>query len=152
MRAYNGEWAVVVVHNSVLPRSFFRSRSDVMPVRGLRGATSVPIDTREEILEATRELLHELVRANEIADFDEIASILFTTTPDLTATFPAEAAREMGMNFVPLLCASEIGVPGRMPRCVRVLMHVNTEKSPREMVHVYLREAKSLRPDMQSAQ
>ncbi|MBS0264076.1 MAG: chorismate mutase [Planctomycetes bacterium] len=123
-----------------------------MAVRGLRGATSVSVDSREEILEATRELLGEMLRANTIDDFDSIASILFTTTPDLTATFPAEAAREIGMNFVPLLCASEIGVPGRLPRCIRVLMHVNTDKSPRDMVHIYLRDAKSLRPDMQSAQ
>ncbi|HEY3963496.1 MAG TPA: chorismate mutase [Planctomycetaceae bacterium] len=123
-----------------------------MPVRGIRGATSAATDTREEILEATRELLGEMLRANSIDQFDDIASILFTTTTDLTATFPAEAARELGMNFVPLLCASEIDVPGRLPRCVRVLIHVNTEKPAREMSHIYLREAKALRPDMQSAQ
>ena len=123
-----------------------------MPVRGIRGATSAQADTRDDILEVTRELVGEILRVNRIADFDEIVSILFTTTPDLTATFPAEAAREMGLNLVPLLCASEIGVPGRLPRCVRVLIHLNTEKPARDMVHVYLREAKSLRPDMQSAQ
>jgi chorismate mutase len=123
-----------------------------MPVRGLRGATSASADTRDAILEATRELLSEMLRANGIADFDEIVSIVLTTTPDLTATYPAEAARELGMNFVPLLCASEIAVPGRLPRCVRVLMHVNSDKPARDMVHVYLREAKSLRPDVQSAQ
>jgi chorismate mutase len=123
-----------------------------MPVRGIRGATSAVADTREEILQATRELLGEMLRANGIVEFDDIASILFTTTTDLTATFPAEAARELGMKFVPLLCASEIDVPGRLPRCVRVLMQVNTEKSAREMSHIYLREAKALRPDMQSAQ
>jgi chorismate mutase len=123
-----------------------------MPVRGIRGATSVKADTRDEILAATRELVGEMLRVNQIADFDEIASVLFTTTPDLTAVFPAEAARELGMNLVPLLCASEIGVPGRLPRCVRVLIHLNTDRPAREMVHVYLREAKSLRPDMQSAQ
>ena len=123
-----------------------------MPVRGIRGATSAAADTREEILQATRELLGEMLRANGIVEFDEIASILFTTTTDLTATFPAEAARELGMNFVPLLCASEIDVPGRLPRCVRVLLQLNTEKPAREMVHLYLREAKALRPDMQSAQ
>src|SRR5258708_30002746 len=123
-----------------------------MPVRGIRGATSALSDTRDEILEATRELVAEILRVNQIAEFDEIVSILFTTTPDLTAAFPAEAAREMGMNLVPLLCASEIAVPGRLARCVRVLIHLNTEKPAREMVHVYLREAKSLRPDMQSAQ
>jgi chorismate mutase len=121
-------------------------------VRGIRGATSASADTRNAILEATRELLGEMLRANGIVDFDEIASIVLTTTPDLTATFPAEAARELGMNFVPLLCASEIAVPGRLARCVRVLMHVNTDTPAREMVHVYLREAKSLRPDVQSAQ
>jgi chorismate mutase len=123
-----------------------------MPVRGIRGAASAPADTRDAILQTTRELLSEILRANGIVDFDEIVSILFTTTPDLTATYPAEAARELGMNLVPLLCASEIAVPGRLPRCVRVLFHVNSEKSPRDMVHVYLGEAKSLRPDRQSAQ
>lgn len=121
-----------------------------MPVRGIRGATSTPADTRETILEVTRELLGEMLRANQIVDFDEIVSILFTTTPDLTATFPAEAARELGMNQVPLLCASEIDVPGRLPRCVRVLLHVNSDKPARDIVHVYLREAKTLRPDMPS--
>jgi len=123
-----------------------------MKVRGIRGATSVSANTREAILEATRELLLEMLRANGLADFEEIASILFTTTPDLNATFPAEAARELGMQQVPLLCASEIAVPGRLPRCVRVLLHVNTSKSIKDMVHVYLREAKSLRPDIHSAQ
>jgi chorismate mutase len=123
-----------------------------MPVRGIRGATSAAANTREEILQATRELLGEMLQANDIVAFDDIASILFTTTTDLTATFPAEAARELGMHFVPLLCASEIDVPGRLPRCVRVLIQVNTDKTARDMVHIYLREAKALRPDMQSAQ
>jgi len=123
-----------------------------MPVRGIRGATSAASDTRDAILQVTRELIGEMLRANAITDFDEIASIVLTTTPDLTATYPAEAARELGMNLVPLLCASEIAVPGRLPRCVRVLMHVNSDKPAREMVHVYLREARSLRPDMKSAQ
>lgn len=123
-----------------------------MPVRGIRGATSTSADTREEILEVTRELLREVLRANGIEQFDDIVSILFTTTPDLTATFPAEAARELGMHLVPLLCASEIAVPGRLPRCVRLLMHLNTDKAPAEIVHVYLREARALRPDIHSAQ
>ncbi|MBI3864114.1 MAG: chorismate mutase [Planctomycetia bacterium] len=123
-----------------------------MAVRGIRGATSAAADTREEILQATRELLGEMLRANAIADFEEVASILFTTTTDLTATFPAEAARELGMHLVPLLCASEIDVPRRLPKCIRVLIHVNTEKPAREMTHVYLRDAKSLRPDIHSAQ
>jgi chorismate mutase len=123
-----------------------------MAVRGIRGAISVPTNTPEEILSATRELLVEILRANEIVEFDEIASIFFTTTPDLVGTFPAEAARHLGMTHVPLLCASEIAVPNRMPLCVRVLLHVNTDKSQREIVHVYLREAKRLRPDVQAAQ
>jgi chorismate mutase len=123
-----------------------------MAVRGIRGATSVAEDTREAVLAATRELLEEILKTNRITQFDDIASILFTTTPDLTSTFPAEAARALGMNQVPLLCASEINVPGRLPRCVRVLMHLNTEKRACEIVHSYLREAKSLRPDVNSAQ
>jgi chorismate mutase len=123
-----------------------------MAVRGIRGATSVAVDSREAILEATRELLLEILRVNNIATFDDIASIVLTTTPDLTATFPAEAARGLGMQLVPLLCASEIAVPGSLPRCVRVLLHVNTDKPQRELVHVYLRDARNLRPDVKSAQ
>lgn len=123
-----------------------------MPVRGIRGATSVESDCSEEILSATRELLEEILRANGIDEFDEIASALFTTTADLKSTFPAEAARALGMNQVPLLCASEIPVSGSMPRCIRVLLQVNTEKKQQEVVHVYLREARKLRPDVNSAQ
>ena len=123
-----------------------------MRVRGLRGAISVPANTREEILAATRELLSEILRVNEIDEFDDLASIIFTTTPDLNAVFPAEAARELGMSQVPLICASEIAVPGRLSRCVRVLIHWNTTRSQKDVVHVYLREAKTLRPDIHSAQ
>jgi len=123
-----------------------------MPVRGIRGAISVPVDTAPEILSATRELLTEILRVNRITSFEEIASIFFTTTTDLVATFPAEAAREMGMSHVPLLCASEIAVPNRLQRCVRVLLHVNTDVPQAEVGHVYLREAKKLRPDVSSAQ
>ncbi|HID21092.1 MAG TPA: chorismate mutase [Planctomycetaceae bacterium] len=123
-----------------------------MAVRGIRGATSVGRDTPEEILEATRELLEELLRANDITDFDDIVSVIFTTTQDLCSTFPAEAARDVGMHQVPLLCASEIPVPDSMPRCIRVLVHVNTDKEQSEMNHVYLRDARKLRPDMNSAQ
>lgn len=106
----------------------------------------------EQVLAATRELLQEILRANGLEEFDEIVSAIFTTTADLTSTFPAEAARKLGMHQVPLLCSQEIPVPGSMPRCIRVLLHVNTEKKQHEMVHVYLREAKRLRPDMDSAQ
>lgn len=121
-------------------------------MRGIRGATSVGTDTPELILKATRELLEETLRANGIETFEEVVSVIFTMTTDLTSTFPAEAARTMGMNFVPLLCASEIPVPGSLPRCIRILLHVNTEKNQREIVHVYLHEAKKLRPDVNSAQ
>ena len=121
-------------------------------LRGIRGATTVAEDTPELILEATHELLLELLAANGIDDYDVIASIFFTTTQDLRATFPAEAARAIGMTTVPLICNQEIPVPGRLPRCVRVMMQVNTQKSQTEMVHVYLREARALRPDLVSAQ
>uniref|UniRef100_A0A7C2JXC6 chorismate mutase n=1 Tax=Schlesneria paludicola TaxID=360056 RepID=A0A7C2JXC6_9PLAN len=123
-----------------------------MSVRGIRGATSVTEDRADLIVAATRELLEEILRLNGIADFEDIISAVFTTTPDLTATFPAEAARSLGMTLVPLLCASEIAVPKSLPRCIRVLLHVNTPKPQKEIVHVYLHEAKKLRPDMTSAQ
>ena len=125
----------------------------MMSVRGLRGATSVDADDPDQILSATRELLQELLRANEILEFDEIVSAIFTTSPDLTSTYPAEAARGIGMTQVPLLCASEIAVPTTtVPRCIRVLLHINTVKKQSEVIHVYLREAKRLRPDVISAQ
>lgn len=123
-----------------------------MPLRGIRGATSVEADQPDLILAATRELLEEILRQNEIREFDDIVSAIFTTTPDLTATFPAEAARALGMRQVPLLCASEIAVPNGLPLCIRVLLHVNSERRSSEIVHVYLREAKRLRPDVKSAQ
>jgi len=117
-----------------------------MSLRGIRGATSVEGDRPELILEATRELLQEIL------DRKEIVSAIFTTTTDLCSTFPAEAARSLGMNHVPLLCASEISVPGSLASCIRILLHVNSEKSQQDIVHVYLREAKKLRPDVESAQ
>jgi chorismate mutase len=123
-----------------------------MAVRGIRGATTVEADVPAQILAATRELLEEILRANRIEEFDEIVSAIFTTTDDLRSTFPAEAARALGMNQVPLLCAREIPVPGSMPRCIRVLLHVNTDRKQGDMTHVYLREAKKLRPDVNSAQ
>ncbi len=121
-------------------------------VRGIRGAISVSDNNPDEVLSATRELLREIIRLNELHDFGDVVSAIFTTTPDLTAAFPAEAARDLGMNHVPLLCASEIDVPHGMPRCIRVLLHVNTTRQQTEMVHVYLRDAKRLRPDVSSAQ
>lgn len=123
-----------------------------MAVRGIRGATTVTKDCSEEIIAATLELLKELLETNDIQDFEEIASAVFTTTKDLNSTFPAEAARQMGMSAVPLLCAREIPVEGSMPLCIRVLLHLNTDKKQGEMKHIYLREAKKLRPDVSSAQ
>lgn len=123
-----------------------------MAVRGIRGATSVQHDTPDQIRAAARELMEEILRRNQILDFDDVISAVFTTTADLTAAFPAEAARAMGMNFVPLLCAQEIPVPGSMPRCLRILLHVNSDRSPRDIEHVYLHDAQRLRPDLRSAQ
>ena len=123
-----------------------------MAVRGVRGAITVEQDEPAQVLSATRELLSEIIEKNELRRFDDIVSVIFTTTPDLTSTFPAEAARALGMQHVPLLCASEIAVAGAMPRCIRVLLHVETEASAREIVHVYLRDAKKLRPDVTSPQ
>lgn len=123
-----------------------------MAIRGIRGATTVEADRSEAVLAATRELLQEILERNGIRDFDDIVSAIFTTTPDLTSTFPAEAARALGMQHVPLLCASEIAVPGSMPRCIRALLHVETPRQPQEVVHVYLRDAKRLRPDVTSPQ
>jgi chorismate mutase len=121
-------------------------------LRGIRGATTVERDEAELVLEATKELLEEMLRANDITDFEAIASIFFTTTPDLCSTFPAEAARRLGMTTVPLMCNQEIPVPNRLGKAVRVMLQLNTQKSQAEMKHIYLREAKSLRPDLVSAQ
>lgn len=116
-------------------------------VRGIRGAITVEKNTPEAIVEATTRLLKAIVAANELRT-EDIASIFFTTTPDLNADFPASAAREMGWSLVPLLCAREIDVPTSMPMLIRVLLHVNTTKSQQEIKHQYLGEAANLRPDL----
>jgi chorismate mutase len=116
-------------------------------VRGLRGATTCESNTPEEINEVTQELLLAMLERNGVAH-DDVISVLFTTTPDLTAAFPATAARGVGFGDVPLLCASEINVPGAMPLTVRVLMHAYTERERNELRHVYLRKATSLRDDL----
>ncbi|MBC5810079.1 MAG: chorismate mutase [Candidatus Eremiobacteraeota bacterium] len=120
-----------------------------MVLRGIRGATTATEDTQAAILDATGELVREIVAANALRA-EDVASALFTVTPDLHAEFPAAAARHMGWTMVPLLNFTEIGVPGRLERCIRVLVHVNTERAQSEMVHVYLRDAVSLRPDLVS--
>ena len=114
--------------------------------RGVRGATTAEHDSEEAILAATLELLARLVQSNGIEP-DMVASVLFTVTPDLTAAFPARAARELGWKHVPLLDALEIPVPGSLPYCVRVLILWNTDMSQAGIRHVYLRGAASLRPD-----
>jgi chorismate mutase len=117
-----------------------------MRVRAVRGATTVPEDTKDCILVATAELLKEMIARNELAR-EDLVSIIFTATPDLHAVFPAEAARGLGISDVPLLCAREVDVEGAMPRCIRVLMHAYTERDLRTVRHVYLGDAKSLRTD-----
>ena len=119
-----------------------------MLTRGVRGATTLKANTREAILEATEELLGAMVEANGI-DPDLIASAFFTSSPDINAEFPALAARQMGWTNVALLCGHEMQVPGSLPMCLRVLLHINTERKASEIVHVYLRGAKVLRPDFE---
>lgn len=118
-----------------------------MTVRGIRGATTVEENSRDAIVAATAELLDAVVAANAV-DQEQVASVFFTTTPDLNAEFPAVAAREAGWQDVALLCGHEMAVPGSLPRCLRLLMHVNTERSSAEIQHVYLRGARALRPDL----
>jgi chorismate mutase len=113
--------------------------------RGIRGATTVERNDREEILAATKELLELLVRQNEL-HVEDIASAIFTVTGDLDAEFPAAAARQLGWEEVALMCMREIPVPHSLEKCIRVLLHVNTTRSASEIRHVYIREAVTLRP------
>lgn len=123
-----------------------------MSIRGIRGATTVQADEQDLILEATRELLEAILDENEGMNPEDVASALFTVTDDLTSTFPAQAARQMGWGLVPMLCAREIPVPNSLRRVIRVLVHWNTEMPQNEITHVYLREAVKLRPDLIAAQ
>ncbi len=121
-------------------------------VRGVRGATTVPENSRDEIMDATEELLNEMVSANSI-ESDDIAAVYFTLTSDLNAEFPAVAARErLGWRLVPLINSIEIDRPGSMRRCVRVLLFLNTSKSQEDIRHIYLRDAVVLRADITDAQ
>ncbi|HTX92445.1 MAG TPA: chorismate mutase [Anaerolineales bacterium] len=119
-----------------------------MRVCGIRGATTVDEDRAELILVETRQLLEEILQANSDLRPEDIVSVLFTTTEDLVSAYPALAARQMGWTAVPMMCAREIPVPGCLPRCVRVLIHWNTEGTQQTVRHVYLREAVKLRPDL----
>jgi chorismate mutase len=118
-----------------------------MAVRAIRGATQVDADDREQVLEATRELVSAVLERNGLAH-DDVISILFTATPDLVSEFPALAARELGMGDVPLMCATEIDVPHALPRVLRLMAHVETPRDRTEIHHVYLRGATALRRDI----
>ncbi len=120
-------------------------------MRGIRGATTVDRDHPDEVITATREVLRSIQAANEGLAPESIASILFTVTSDLTSAFPARAARELGWDQVPLMCALEIPVSGSLPRCIRVLIHWNTTKPQTEIHHIYLNAAQTLRPDLNGA-
>jgi chorismate mutase len=121
-----------------------------MKLRALRGATTVERNDADAILSATEELVREVMERNSLGP-DQMVSCIFTCTNDLDAEFPAVAARDMGLSAVPLLCAREIDVPGALPRVIRLLLHCYVEPEA-EPKHVYLREAESLRRDLQGAQ
>jgi chorismate mutase len=116
-------------------------------VRAIRGATTVDADTPDAIRKSTQELVSTLLERNGLEP-DDLVSIIFTTTPDITAAFPATSARDLGLDDVPLLGCQEIDVPGAVALCLRVLVTCYTERSQREVVHVYLQGARSLRADL----
>jgi chorismate mutase len=116
-------------------------------VRAIRGATQIDADDREAILAGVTELVAEVMERNQLTT-EDIISVIFTSTPDLTAEFPALAARKLGFHDVPLICASEIDVPGALPRVVRLMAHVDTDRPRQEIQHVYLRGAVALRVDI----
>lgn len=119
-----------------------------MLVRGIRGATTVTKDEEREILQATSDMLLRIIEENQVVP-DDICSVFVTTTGDLTSSFPARAIRQMpGWELVPLMCSLEIPVQPSLPKCIRLMVHVNTDKTQREIKHVYLNEAKVLRPDL----
>lgn len=118
-----------------------------MAVRGIRGATTVESDTREEIISRTKELLEAIIEKNSVSA-EDIISAIFSVTGDVTAEFPAVAARKIGWIYTPLFCTLEIPVPGSLRKCIRVLIHVNSDRPQKEMKHVYLNGAQSLRPDL----
>ena len=118
-----------------------------MTVRAIRGATQLDVDEREHLFERTTELVQEVLAANDLST-EALVSIIFTCTPDLVSDFPAAAAREMGLGDVPLMCATEIAVPGALPRVVRLMAHANLDVPRAEVHHVYLHGATTLRKDL----
>ena len=117
-------------------------------IRGVRGAITVLADQPEEVLKETRRLVLEMAKENKIEP-DHVASVIISTTTDISSAFPAKAVRTIEeWNYVPVMCTHEMDVPGSMPLCIRVMMHVNTELGQQEIHHVYLNEAAKLRPDL----
>ena len=116
-------------------------------IRGVRGAVCASANSREAIFEATKKLLVHMFAKNDI-ETEKIASIFLTATPDLNADYPAYAVREMGLTMIPMMCATEINVPGSLQRVIRVLIHLETNKGQSEIKHLYLGDAKRLRPDL----
>ncbi|MFN2158146.1 MAG: chorismate mutase [Anaerolineae bacterium] len=115
--------------------------------RGIRGATTVEVNEAEAILNATAELLEQIVAANDVCE-EDVVSVIFTMTPDLDAVYPAVAARQLGWTHTALICTQEMAIAGSLPRCIRVLVHWNTDRPIDRVRHVYLREARTLRPDL----
>lgn len=128
-----------------------RQEGKMTKVRGIRGATTIEKDTAEELVEATTELLVQMQASNGLVP-DDVASVLFTVTPDIRSAFPATAARNLGWNMVPLLCFQEIEVSGSVARCIRILILWNTECEQEEIKHIYLKNAVNLRRDLQNKQ
>lgn len=118
-----------------------------MRVRALRGATTANGNTKEEIVESTAELLEEMLDRNDIAT-DDLVSILFTATSDITAEFPAAAVRKIGLSHIPVICAGELEIEGALPFTIRIMMLVYVEKAREQLRHVYLKEARQLRTDL----
>lgn len=141
-----GLWYSAPVTANAWAMTHLPKEHPVMVCRGVRGATTVRSNERTDILRETRRLLALMIRLNGIEP-DEVASAIFTTTHDLDAEYPALAARQLGWLDAALLCGHEMDVPHGLPLCIRILVHWNTEKSPQEIQHVYLGEARSLRPD-----
>ncbi|MEV6286302.1 chorismate mutase [Kribbella sp. NPDC051770] len=122
-----------------------------MAVRAIRGATQLDADEREHLLERTAELVRAVLEANDLAS-EDLISILFTVTPDLSSEFPAVAGRQIGLTDVPLMCMQEIAVPHALPRVVRMMLHTESPRSREKIQHVYLHGATALRPDLTGAQ
>jgi chorismate mutase len=122
-----------------------------MTIRGIRGATTVLVDQPDQILSATQELLEAIIKANPAVRPEDVASAFFTVTDDISSIHPALAARKMGWNMVPMMCAREIPVPGSLPLCIRVLVQWNSDVDQKAVKHIYLHKAVTLRPDLINA-